>query len=237
MELATIMSFCIICVFALLINKVSLQDVNDDVEGVTGGSVVLPCATSEIQHKLSDINVHWRHNDSLIVCDIVRGKFSLQHQDFTYKNRVETFPTEYERGNFSLKLNNLTHTDAGHYQCFIKHSSEQVITQLTINEATGQMGEKPTEENENQARETHLWKILTPVLVVFIFLVLCVLFIWKKKCKEPEVPLPGRNLSHIDLCHNNTKVHGNGIQSDKRISLLLSQERKPELDELSQDST
>nr|XP_055074614.1 CD276 antigen homolog [Misgurnus anguillicaudatus] len=125
------MIYSIICVFALLINKVSLQDVNV-VEGVTGGSVVLPCATSETEHKLSEFTVHWRHNGSLPVCAIIEGKISLQAQDFNYKNRTETFPTEYEKGNFSIKLNNLACTDAGNYQCFILHSSEEVITQLII---------------------------------------------------------------------------------------------------------
>ncbi|XP_073721663.1 uncharacterized protein [Misgurnus anguillicaudatus] len=227
-------SYFIICVFALLMNKVSLQDVNVAVS-VTGGSAVLPCATSDIEHKLSDIIVFWRHNDSVAVYDIINGKFSLQDQDFTYTNRVETFPTEYEKGNFSLKLNNLTHTDGGNYQCFILHSSEEVITQLIIKESTVQTGEQPTEENGNQARETHLWMILTPALVVFMLcLILCITFIWKirgKKTSRPEVPPPDGNLPCSDLCHHNTEIHGNGEESDKRISLLLSQE----LDDLSQD--
>nr|XP_055073082.1 uncharacterized protein LOC129453048 [Misgurnus anguillicaudatus] len=190
--------YCIICVFALLMNKVSLQDV-DVVVGVTGGSVILPCAANEIEHKLSDIIVHWRHNDSLTVYDIIKGKFSLQGQDLNYKNRVESFPTEYEKGNFSLKLNNLTHADAGDYLCFITHSSEQLTTKLIINESTVHKGEQTTEENGNQARETHLWMILTPVLVFFILLCI-VLFIWKEICKTHRSGLstPEGSLSSRD---------------------------------------
>ncbi|XP_065115836.1 T-cell surface glycoprotein CD4-like [Paramisgurnus dabryanus] len=208
------MTFCIICVFALLINKVSLQGVNV-VEGVTGGSVVLPCATNETKHKLSDIIVHWRHNDSLPVCAIIKGTFSLQDQVFTYKNRVESFPTEYKKGNFSLKLNNLKHADAGEYLCFILHSSEQLtlITQLTIKESTVQIGEKPTEENGNQARETE-----SPFFFAFLgvlilsCLALCVLFICKKRCEGgdyPHVVYDLRVKGNIEPHSNSTSVPEN----------------------------
>ncbi|XP_073721761.1 uncharacterized protein [Misgurnus anguillicaudatus] len=177
----------IICVFGPL--KVSLQDVNVAV-GVTGGSVILPCVTSEIEHKLSDINVRWRHNGSLIVFDILHGNGSVENQNSGYKNRAESFPTEYKKGNFSLKLNNLTHTDGGNYLCYILHSSEEVITQLTINESAVHMEEQPTEGNENQARETHSRIIFTVLGVFMLCLVLCITFyiIWKKRS-------PDRNMS------------------------------------------
>lgn len=212
------MSYSIICVFALLINKVSLQAVNVAV-GVTGGSVVLPCATSDIKDKLSDITVQWRHNDSLNVCAIIDGTFSLQYQDITYKNRTETFPTEYKKGNFSIKLNNLACTDAGNYQCYIIHSYEEVIIQLIIKDT----GEQQTPENGNQARETSLIIILVPVFSVFILLclVLCITFIWKKWCKKtpppPEESLPSRDVSHDDL-----ELRANGNELNNQISLLPS---------------
>ncbi|XP_073721747.1 uncharacterized protein [Misgurnus anguillicaudatus] len=226
MELST-MSYCIICVFALLINKVSLQAVNV-VEGVTGGSVVLPCATSEIEHKLSDIIVHWIHNDRLHVCDIIQGTFSLQDQDLNFKNRVESFPTEYEKGNFSLKLNNLTHADAGEYWCYIIHLEEQVtlITQLIIKESTVHDEEQPTEENKNQARETHLWMILTPVFSFFILLciVLCIIFIWKKKFKTNRSRLspPKRTLPSKDVFHDDLELHERWTGSMRRSQQIAT---------------
>ncbi|XP_073721744.1 ICOS ligand-like [Misgurnus anguillicaudatus] len=198
-------SYCIICVFALLINKVSLQDVNV-AEGVTGGSVVLPCATNQTEHKLSGLFVQWRHNDSLNVCDIIEGTCSLQHQDFTYKNRAETFPTEYKKGNFSIKLNNLTQTDAGGYWCYILHLDDQVIliTQLTIKVHTD---EQTKEENGNQARERLLWIIFAVLGVFMLCLVLCI--IWKKRCEEPSRPVVTPVVKYMP-CQNNTKVHENG---------------------------
>ncbi|KAL0148613.1 hypothetical protein M9458_056053 [Cirrhinus mrigala] len=86
-------------------------------------------------HKLQDTDVHWRHNDSEIVYDIIKGQVSVVLQDRQYKNRVETFADVYERRNFSIKVINLTHTDAGEFVHFITDSSDsnQETVQLIIN--------------------------------------------------------------------------------------------------------
>ncbi|KAL0146774.1 hypothetical protein M9458_057921, partial [Cirrhinus mrigala] len=104
------------------------------VEGIIAGSVVLPCSSTKPDLKLQDTYVYWRHNDSEIVYDIVKGQDSVTLQDHQYKNRVKTFPDEYNRGNFSIKLINLTHIDAGEFICLITHSSDsnQEIVQLII---------------------------------------------------------------------------------------------------------
>ncbi|KAL0159842.1 hypothetical protein M9458_043567, partial [Cirrhinus mrigala] len=104
--------------------------------GFNGSSVVLPCSSTEHHLELQDINVHWRHNDK-IVFDIVKGEDSVEQQNPLYNNRVQTFPEEYERRNFSIKLNNITHADAGVFICFITHSSssdqETETVRLVIN--------------------------------------------------------------------------------------------------------
>ncbi|KAL0159836.1 hypothetical protein M9458_043561, partial [Cirrhinus mrigala] len=104
------------------------------IEAVIGGSVVLPCSSAEYDLKLQDTDVHWRHNNSEIVYNIVKGQDSVTLQNQRYKNRVKTFPDEYNGGNFSIKLINLTHTDAGEFICFITHSSDsnQETVQLII---------------------------------------------------------------------------------------------------------
>lgn len=112
------------------INSVSLQIT---VEANIGGSVVLPCFLAKHDLKLQYVIVHWRHNSSNIVHDIINGEDSVDKQDPRFKNRTETFPDEYLKGNFSLKLNNLQHSDAGQYICYITHSSKYPTVQLRIN--------------------------------------------------------------------------------------------------------
>ncbi|KAF4097847.1 hypothetical protein G5714_021855 [Onychostoma macrolepis] len=142
---------CFICVFASLVNKVSLQVT---VEAVFGGSVVLPFSSAQHDHKPRDIDVYWRHNGSKIVFDIIKGKASVDQQDPRYKNRVETFPEEYLRGNFSLKLINLQHTDAGKYTCLISHSSKHETVELIIKESTEKGNKTNDQEKPNQAETT-----------------------------------------------------------------------------------
>ncbi len=103
------------------------------VEGFIGGSVVLSCSSTEHHVKLQDTDVHWRHNGSKIVFDIIKGEDSLALQDSEYKNRAESFPPEYLRRNFSIKLNNLQYIHAGKYICHITPSYEQKTVLLIIN--------------------------------------------------------------------------------------------------------
>lgn len=105
----------------------------DKFEGVTGCSVFLPCASSKNDQSLQDINVLWRYNDSTNVLAIIKGEASVEHQKLKYINRTQTFPDKYTDGNFTLKLNNLTHTDAGIYECLISHSLEHVSVLLHVN--------------------------------------------------------------------------------------------------------
>ncbi|XP_016383509.1 uncharacterized protein LOC107720344 [Sinocyclocheilus rhinocerous] len=180
-------SCCFLCVFAVVINNVSLQVI---VEGFIGGSVVLPCSSTQHDLELQDINVHWRHNGSKYVYDITKCKDSLEQQDPRYKNRAQTFPEEYERRNFSIKLINLTRADAGEFSCFITHSSysKQETVRLFINETTG----KQSTEEENQVPETQTdwWKIL---LICFCILLSVIIFLsigyfmirWRKRTQAP----------------------------------------------------
>uniref|UniRef100_A0A8C2J1J2 Ig-like domain-containing protein n=1 Tax=Cyprinus carpio TaxID=7962 RepID=A0A8C2J1J2_CYPCA len=103
----------------LLTNEVSLQET---IEGFIGESAVLPCSSEEHPITIQDIEVLWRHNGKNVY-EIINGQVSVEGQDPEYKNRTKSFPEEYLRGNFSIKLNNLQHTDAGNYKCYIMEES------------------------------------------------------------------------------------------------------------------
>ncbi|XP_039550767.1 ICOS ligand-like [Pimephales promelas] len=177
-----IMGCRFIFVFAVLINKVSQETVHR--EGVTGGSVLLPCSSSEHDHKLQDIDVSWRHNGSENVYDIVKGEYSLEFQDRRYKNRVETFPLEYERGNFSIKLNNLNYTDTGEFNCLISPSNEQKNVVLII-KAGKENKHKQEDQGLDQTTGPHIIYICVGTLLGVILGVIIVLsvacFIHRRK--------------------------------------------------------
>ncbi|KAF4097863.1 hypothetical protein G5714_021871 [Onychostoma macrolepis] len=131
----------------VLINKVSLEVT---VEAVIGGFVVLPCSSTKHHLKPQDIEVFWRHNDSKIVFDIIKGKHS-ETQDPQYKNRVEPFTNL--RRNYSIKLTDLTQADAGKYICYITPSNEQETVQMIIKESTAETGNKSSDQ-ENQGEDS-----------------------------------------------------------------------------------
>lgn len=170
-------SYYIICVFALLTNKVSADFLSVQIVGVIGRSTILPCFSSESWNKRTDINVRWRHNSTLNVCDITKGKYSGEHQEPDYKNRAEVFPDEFVKGNFSLKLSNLMATDAGEYKCFILHSSTLVKVQLHLNGSEADKGDPTTDTRL-------MWHIFVSVFIIFLLLVCVIIFTftYKKMC-------------------------------------------------------
>lgn len=92
----------------------------------------MPCSSIGNGLKNEDVTVYWRHNSSQNVYDIIEGKGSVEKQDPAYKNRAETFPNEYMKGNFSLKLNNLQYNDAGKYVCYITKAHQNPSMQLLV---------------------------------------------------------------------------------------------------------
>ncbi len=122
------------CVFVLKVFLISVS-LEVTVEADIGGSVVLPCSSTEHDLKLQDTDVHWRDKNDTIVYSIIKGEHSLVGQDPQYKKRAETFPDKYLRGNFSIKLTAVTHADAGKYICYITNpsDSQQETVQLIIN--------------------------------------------------------------------------------------------------------
>ncbi|XP_073700457.1 CD276 antigen homolog [Garra rufa] len=178
-----IIGWCFICAFAVLINKVCLLVT---VEGFIGGSIVLPCVSTEHHHNLQDINVLWRDKDSKTIYDVIKGEDSVKQQDPHYKNRAETFPEDYLRGNFSIKLKNLTDTDAGQFSCFITHSDELQTVQLMINAGKGNQ----SIEQENQGPESQsgtYWKIVICVCTAFALLVIVVVSIIVMVCRKKNI--------------------------------------------------
>ncbi len=111
--------YCLLpIVGSLLLSPVSLQD-PVEIIGVVGDFVIMPCSYHEGELKPEDINVFWRNNKSKIVYDIVLGSPLTKRQDAVFKGRILSFPSEYVKGNFSIRLSNLMHTDPGQFSCFI----------------------------------------------------------------------------------------------------------------------
>uniref|UniRef100_A0A672QEA5 V-set domain containing T-cell activation inhibitor 1-like n=1 Tax=Sinocyclocheilus grahami TaxID=75366 RepID=A0A672QEA5_SINGR len=145
-----------------LTGKVSLQDFANKFDRVVGDSVTLPCI-----YKLQSTDVFWRHNVSRKVVSIISGKPSPESQDEIFRNRTESFPSEYPEGNYSIELKDLELTHAGIYTCFLQKTNEKRKIQLFVREKP----EKPTPNQRNSSMETQSLKIM-PFLIAVLGLTL-----------------------------------------------------------------
>lgn len=106
--------------------SVSMQSVRV-INGTLGHTAILPCSTSQL-----NVNVYWRYNDSITVCDILSGRLDFDEQYQAYRSRVESFPTEIPKGNFSIKLHSLRKSDTGIYTCNIPNTPTQGPVYLRV---------------------------------------------------------------------------------------------------------
>ncbi|KAL6461897.1 hypothetical protein MHYP_G00300420 [Metynnis hypsauchen] len=119
------------CVFLLLIDKVPLSVSLQEIEAGVGDTIILPCSNIDeaLQYKLT---VFWRFRYNSTVYDIIDNRASFDEQDASYRGRVESFPAEWTKGNFSITLSNVTRADAGTYTCFIPAVSANTELILTV---------------------------------------------------------------------------------------------------------
>ncbi|KAF4093380.1 hypothetical protein AMELA_G00001540 [Ameiurus melas] len=117
---------CLSLFFTCLIDQASAQSVT--VEADLGGSVILPCSVGRCEK-----DVFWRDENSKSVYDIIMGDVDFHDQDAAYRDRVHSFPLEFAKGNYSIRLLNVKPTDLGRYRCHFANSIT-VHVQLKIKE-------------------------------------------------------------------------------------------------------
>ncbi|KAF4093381.1 hypothetical protein AMELA_G00001550 [Ameiurus melas] len=148
--------------FALLlvIDKASAQIVT--VEADLGGSVILPCSVRRYEK-----DVFWRDGNSKSVYDIITGKVDFHDQDAAYKDRVDSFPLEFEKGNYSIRLRDVKPTDLGRYSCHIPNSIT-VFVQLKFKDTAETRVLEPTLKPGNSGN-------MKTASGTSLFLLICVL--------------------------------------------------------------
>uniref|UniRef100_A0A672M199 Zgc:194627 n=1 Tax=Sinocyclocheilus grahami TaxID=75366 RepID=A0A672M199_SINGR len=119
---------CFIYVFSCF-----LASLHQVVEGTEGSSVILKCSQKSIVLEEKQLTVHWRHNDTRNVFDIIHGKVSVKEQDPAYKNRTEVL---HKKGHVFLRLIDLQLSDGGTYLCFVPALGLDHSTQLVVKEGS-----------------------------------------------------------------------------------------------------
>ena len=110
---------------------VSLSVSLREIEAVVGRSVPLPCSNSD-EALQGRVTVFWSFRDSRTVYDIIDNKPSFDEQDASFRRRVESFPAEWTKGNFSITLSSVQKADGGWYTCFIPAINKQTKVELIV---------------------------------------------------------------------------------------------------------
>ncbi|KAL6462012.1 hypothetical protein MHYP_G00301570 [Metynnis hypsauchen] len=136
----------------------------ETVEAVEGRNVLLPCLYSGHIPKSEEVDVVWRYNDVKYVHDIAEGKVDADNQDPAFKNRTESFPDVYGKGNFSIRLSRVSGADSGTYSCLLTFASDTQYIKLQVK--APQRTPEPTPGSKNKSMES------TSVQILLIFAIL-----------------------------------------------------------------
>uniref|UniRef100_A0A8C4XDV2 CD276 antigen homolog n=1 Tax=Erpetoichthys calabaricus TaxID=27687 RepID=A0A8C4XDV2_ERPCA len=85
---------------------------------IIGETVQIPCTlNTEESLKTENISVEWATSEGLIIHSFVKGVDNLSNQAPQFEGRPQLFRHELSRGNFSLRLSNVSVTDVGKFVC------------------------------------------------------------------------------------------------------------------------
>ncbi|XP_058626027.1 butyrophilin-like protein 2 [Onychostoma macrolepis] len=99
-----------------------------------GSSVVLPCSVDELL-SVEGLEVEWRRTDSDTLVHLYQdGESRAEAQQQDYQDRAHFITEEIQRGNFSLRLDNLRAEDDGRYTCtvFSQQESGETVVEIKV---------------------------------------------------------------------------------------------------------
>ncbi len=97
-----------------------------------GSSVVLPCYVDK-PLPVEGLEVEWRRTDSDILVHLYQdGESQTGAQQQDYQDRAHFFTEEIQRGNFSLRLDDLRAEDKGQYTCTVYNDQDSGETVVQI---------------------------------------------------------------------------------------------------------
>ncbi|XP_027021460.2 uncharacterized protein LOC113655246 isoform X2 [Tachysurus fulvidraco] len=102
-----------------------------------GGSVLLPCFV-ESPLPLEGLQVEWRKTDSNSLVGLFQqGKSRPDLQSQGFRGRVDFFPHEITKGNFSILLKNVVEEDTGGYRCKVNTAQESSEVIMEVSNISG----------------------------------------------------------------------------------------------------
>ncbi|XP_029028557.1 myelin-oligodendrocyte glycoprotein-like [Betta splendens] len=163
------------------------------VQAVVGDDVILPCHMEPLVD-VTTLAVEWTTRNGAVVHKYKSQKDDTDIQNDQFKGRTSLFHDEMHKGNISLKLTNVTLTDAGNYTCSVRKRLQKKKDNVEL--FVDSIDKKGRDVN---SKTTALTAGLTvPAVVILIAGVVAGLIWWKRqrkyrqnvtKCRKQISPL------------------------------------------------
>ncbi|KAI2666785.1 Butyrophilin-like protein 2 [Labeo rohita] len=123
-------------VWTILFSGLTVRGPSGPLVAPLGSSVVLPCSVDQLL-SVEDLEVEWRRTDSDTLVHLFQdgeSQTGVQQQD--YQDRAHFFTEEIQRGNFSLRLDDLRAEDEGQYTCTVysQQESGETVIEIKVND-------------------------------------------------------------------------------------------------------
>ncbi|CAH2275432.1 NLRC3-like isoform X1 [Pelobates cultripes] len=90
------------------------------ISGIVEEDVLLPCAIKyEDEFDLKKLVVNWQTENDTVVHSFFYGEDHPEYQGIIFQGRTQMFLQEFPKGNLSLLLKRLKHSDSGKYVCYV----------------------------------------------------------------------------------------------------------------------
>lgn len=124
------------CLFLMFLSAVTVcqgKSWDTIISGEIGKTVTLPCSlTAVLKERQEHLVIYWQTKDEDVVHEFSKGKEDLQHLDEAYKNRTRIFLDQLEKGNLSLQIAPVRHTDDNVYICYFNDDRGPMSNPCTI---------------------------------------------------------------------------------------------------------
>ncbi|XP_059498857.1 myelin-oligodendrocyte glycoprotein-like isoform X3 [Stegostoma tigrinum] len=124
----------------IILLHISLVTARTDISTTAGSTVMLPCHMLEPED-ISKATIYWQKGPAnKVLLYWKNGKPDAKYQDQEYWNRTHIGHREFQKGNLSLIMYNVSQNDSGEYNCIIKTehraTPDKVSIFLTVNAPT-----------------------------------------------------------------------------------------------------